>query len=83
MKKTIPEAIKYILSAVGITMAAILIIFGVNGILPGGDRNFVYGDAIDQFVPVIKMFLRHLFGGEGLAYSFETENLEIVLSFPR
>ncbi len=72
MKKSISEAIKYILSAVGVTMAAILIIFGVNGILPGGDRNFVYGDAIDQFVPVIKMYLRHLFGGEGLAYSFET-----------
>lgn len=71
MEKDRGTTAKYCLAAAGCTLAALLVIFGVNGILPGGDRTFLYGDAFVQYVPIIKLFLRHLFGGESLLYSFE------------
>ena len=71
MEKYCGNTVKYCLTAAGCTLVALLVIFGVTGILPGGDRTFLYGDAFVQYVPIIKLFLRHLFGGESLIYSFE------------
>ena len=65
------KIIKSCFAAAGLTLAVIVTVFGINGALPGGDKTFAYGDAIIQYIPIIKMFLRHLFGGESLIYSFE------------
>ncbi len=49
----------------------ISVAFLFSGRFPGGKRIFLTGDYYIQYVQFIKMFLRHLFSGESLAYSFE------------
>ncbi len=39
--------------------------------LLGWEQSFLVGDALIQYIHVIKMFLRHLIQGESLIYSFE------------
>ncbi len=62
---------KSLLVSVLLTISIITIIYGINGTLPGGRRTFISGDALVQYVPIIKLFLRKLIKGDSLLYSFE------------
>lgn len=42
-----------------------------GGMFPGGRRIFISGDALIQYIPYIKLFLRNLSQGKGLGYTFE------------
>ena len=58
------------LSAV-IVLVLLLLIYKGGFLITGEKKTFLMGDSLLQYVPVIKMFLRHLFRGDSLTYSFE------------
>ena len=57
--------------AAAVSGTLIVVAFLISGRFPGGKRIFLTGDYYIQYIQFIKMFLRHLFSGESLAYSFE------------
>ena len=63
--------VKCCVVASGLCLGSLLVIYAVCGVLPGDNCNFIKGDALVQYVPLIKMFLRHLFDGDSLIYSFD------------
>ena len=60
-----------ILGSALLTMVGFTVIFLAAGRFPGQKHLFLDGDFYYEFLHMIKMFLRHLFQGEDLAFSFE------------
>lgn len=53
-----------------LTVFATYLMLAYEQVLSTGRYLFIQGDTIAQFVPFVKMFIRDLFAGEGLEYSW-------------
>ncbi len=60
-----------LLLSFGLPVLIMLVLFGINGIYPFGDRSFLFSDMYHQYMPFFSELLHKVRGGESLHFSYQ------------